>query len=36
MADEEKKEYIKRRLKAHYEYIESLGYEIVGVFLQGS
>ena len=36
MADEEKKEYIKSRLKAHYKYIESLGYEIVGVFLQGS
>lgn len=36
MADEEKKEYIKSRLKAHYEYIESLDYEIVGVFLQGS
>ena len=36
MVDEEKKEYIKSRLKAHYEYIESLDYEIVGVFLQGS
>ena len=36
MADEEKKEYIKSRLKAHYDYIESLDYEIVGVFLQGS
>ena len=36
MTDKEKKEHIKNRLKAHYEYIESLGYEIVGVFLQGS
>lgn len=36
MTDKEKKEYIKNRLKAHYKYIESLGYEIVGVFLQGS
>jgi|GEM_PF-615407 hypothetical protein len=36
MTDKEKKEHIKSRLKAHYKYIESLGYEIVGVFLQGS
>ena len=36
MTDKEKKEHIKNRLKAHYKYIESLGYEIVGVFLQGS
>ena len=36
MADKEKKKYIKSRLEAHYKYIESLGYEIVGVFLQGS
>lgn len=31
-----RKEHIKNRLKAHYKYIESLGYEIIGVFLQGS
>lgn len=30
------KQHIKNRLKAHYQYIESLGYEIIGVFLQGS
>lgn len=28
--------HIQNRLKAHYGYIESLGYEIAGVFLQGS
>lgn len=36
MTDKEKKEHIKSRLKAHYKYIESLGYEIIGIFLQGS
>ena len=27
---------IKKRLKEHYDYIKSLGYEVIGVFLQGS
>ena len=36
MTEKERKEYIKSRLKAHYKYIESLGYEIIGIFLQGS
>ena len=36
MTEKERKEHIKNRLKAHYKYIESLGYEIIGIFLQGS
>ena len=36
MTKEERIMHIQNRLKAHYGYIESLGYEIVGVFLQGS
>lgn len=36
MTKEERIMHIQNRLKAHYDYIESLGYEIVGVFLQGS
>lgn len=36
MTEKERKTHIQNRLKAHYDYIESLGYEIVGVFLQGS
>lgn len=36
MTEKERKEHIKNRLKAHYKHIESLGYEIIGIFLQGS
>lgn len=36
MDEKTRKEHIKNRLKAHYKYIESLGYEIIGIFLQGS
>lgn len=36
MDEKTREEHIKNRLKAHYKYIESLGYEIIGVFLQGS
>ena len=36
MDEKIREEHIKNRLKAHYKYIESLGYEIIGVFLQGS
>ena len=36
MDEKTRKEHIKNRLKAHYKHIESLGYEIVGIFLQGS
>lgn len=36
MNEDQIKEHIKNRLKAHYQYIESLGYEIIGIFLQGS
>ena len=36
MTKEERIMHIQNRLKAHYGYIESLGYEIVGIFLQGS
>lgn len=36
MTEEERKKHIKTRLKAHYEHIKSLGYEVVGIFLQGS
>lgn len=36
MTDEERKIHIKKRLKAHYNYIQSLGYEVIGIFLQGS
>ena len=36
MTKEERIMHIQSRLKAHYGYIESLGYEIVGIFLQGS
>ena len=36
MDEKTRKEHIKNHLKAHYEYIESLGYEIIGIFLQGS
>lgn len=36
MTDQERKKHISTRLKAHYNYIKSLGYEIVGIFLQGS
>lgn len=31
-----KKKHIMNRLKAHYDYINSLGYEVIGIFLQGS
>lgn len=36
MDEKTREEHIKNRLKAHYKYIESLGYEIIGLFLQGS
>ena len=36
MSTEEKKDFINKRLVSHYSYIESLGYEVIGVFLQGS
>lgn len=36
MDEKTRKEHIKNRLKAHYKYIESLGYEVIGIFLQGS
>lgn len=36
MNEKERKKIINNRLKAHYKYIESLGYEVVGIFLQGS
>ena len=36
MTEKTRKEHIKNRLKAHYKHIESLGYEIIGIFLQGS
>lgn len=32
----DREERINKRLKEHYEYLESKGYEIVGLFLQGS
>jgi len=31
-----KEEYIRTQLESHYEYLTSLGYRVVGVFLQGS
>ena len=31
-----KETFIKKRLKEHYKHVESLGYEVVGIFLQGS
>ena len=36
MSTEEKKDFINKRLVSHYSYIESLGYEVIGIFLQGS
>lgn len=36
MTPKERNKHIRSRLQAHYDYIESLGYEIVGIFLQGS
>ena len=36
MTEKERIKHIEDRLKAHYKYIESLGYEIIGIFLQGS
>ena len=36
MRKEERIMHIKNRLKEQYDYIEYLGYEIVGVFLQGN
>lgn len=36
MNEKTRKEHIHKRLLAHYNYIETLGYEIIGIFLQGS
>jgi len=36
MTEAERGKHIRSRLKAHYDYIKSLGYEVIGVFLQGS
>lgn len=36
MMKKQRKKYIQSRLEAHYKYIVSLGYEVIGIFLQGS
>lgn len=36
MDEKEKKKHIMKRLNKHYQHIVDLGYEVVGIFLQGS
>lgn len=36
MTEAERGKHIRSRLKEHYDYIKSLGYEVIGIFLQGS